>query len=100
MNIVCGDNPSSRSQGISKLLLLVVTSLLFGADSALAASSPLKPTHLRCEYLVEPVAIDETEPRLTWALQSHSPERGQGQTAYQILVSSKPLCLEKNAGDL
>jgi len=56
------------------------------------------PTELRCEYLVDPVGIDETAPRLGWRLESTA--RGQRQTAYQVLVASTPERLAKDQGDL
>ena len=100
MNALFGRNSRNKSRFTLKLALQVSTGLLLVANVALAATSPLKPVHLRCEYLVEPLAIDEIEPRLTWALQARTPERGQAQSAYQILVASKSAYLEKNAGDL
>jgi alpha-L-rhamnosidase len=50
---------------------------------------PFSPYNLRCEYLEDPIAIDVAKPRFSWML-NHS-ERGQVQTAYQLLVSSDPL---------
>ena len=38
--------------------------------------------HLRCEYLANPIGIGETEPRLSWQMQSE--RRGARQTAYEI----------------
>jgi alpha-L-rhamnosidase len=52
----------------------------------LLASGPLTPTDLRCEYLVNPIGIDEVQPRLSWIDQSN--RRGAKQTAYQIIVSA------------
>ncbi|MEA2064584.1 MAG: glycoside hydrolase family 78 protein [Gemmatimonadota bacterium] len=55
-------------------------------------------TRLRCEYLENPLGIDETRPRLSWILESS--ERGQKQTAYRILVASSEENLENDLGDL
>lgn len=45
--------------------------------------------NLRCEYHVNPLGIDQTSPRLSWELESARPDqRGQKQSAYQILVAS------------
>ena len=41
---------------------------------------------LRCEYLVDPLGIDEREPRLSWELSGE--RRGARQTAYRIRVAS------------
>jgi alpha-L-rhamnosidase len=80
-------------------------SLAFAAIMALAclgtpasAADALTPRELRCEYLVNPLGIDETKPRLSW--QPESATRGQKQTAYQILVASSPGTLAKDTGDL
>lgn len=50
------------------------------------AGASMQVTQLRCEYLDNPVGIDVTAPRLSWVLESS--ERGQGQSAYQVLVAS------------
>jgi alpha-L-rhamnosidase len=49
---------------------------------------PQPPTGLRCEYLVNPLGVDTAKPRLSWVLEHAG--RGQGQSAYEILVSSEP----------
>ena len=63
-----------------------------------AVAAELKPVALRCEYRVNPLGIDEPQPRLTWRVESG--ERGAKQTAYQILVASSAELLAKNSGDL
>jgi alpha-L-rhamnosidase len=55
-------------------------------------------TNLLCEDLQNPLGIDVTLPRLSWI--NHLPERGGGQSAYQILVASSPAILAQNQGDL
>ncbi len=56
------------------------------------------PVALRCEYRVNPLGIDELQPRLAWRLASES--RGQQQSAYQILVASSLELLQSGKGDL
>ncbi|MHA1784899.1 MAG: family 78 glycoside hydrolase catalytic domain, partial [Candidatus Helarchaeota archaeon] len=56
------------------------------------------PTHLRCEYLIDPLGIDAEKPRLSWVLESK--QRNQNQTGYHILVSSKMKLLNADEGDL
>jgi alpha-L-rhamnosidase len=63
-----------------------------------SAHATLRPVALRCEYRMNPLGIDEAQPRLTWRVES--PERGQRQTAYQVLVASSETLLKKNTGDL
>src|SRR4051812_21121932 len=67
---------------------------------SMAAASPLVSTELRCEYLVNPIGIDEPAPRLSWKLTTNSSERAQVQTASHILAASSLALLEKNKGDL
>ena len=52
----------------------------------------------RCEYLVNPVGIDEPAPRLSWEPVSIS--QGDRQTAYRILVASSVELLKQDNGDL
>ncbi|MBP8303251.1 MAG: family 78 glycoside hydrolase catalytic domain [Phycisphaerae bacterium] len=49
----------------------------------------LSVSHLRCEYLVDPLGMDETRPRLSWVLESV--RRGARQVAWQVRVAS---CLD------
>jgi alpha-L-rhamnosidase len=58
----------------------------------------LSPADLRCDYAVNPLGVDSPNPRLFWTLESK--ERGQKQTACQILVASSPGLLAKDQGDL
>ena len=62
------------------------------------AAEALRPVALRCEYRVQPLGLDEPQPRLTWRIESSA--RGQRQTAYRILVASSPAKLKRNTGDL
>ena len=59
---------------------------------------PVSIDKLRCEYLENPLGIDIAKPRLSWILVSTG--RGQGQTAYRILVASSKEKLAKDAADL
>ena len=54
-------------------------------------------TDLRCEGLDNPLGIDATQPRLSWI--SISDERGQRQTACQVLVASSLAKLKADQGD-
>ena len=74
----------------------MVTPLSFGA--ATPSGDGLKPAALRCEAKTDPLGIDETQPRLSWIVVSD--QRGQKQTAYQILVAATESALQKNIGDL
>jgi alpha-L-rhamnosidase len=53
---------------------------------------------LRCEELKNPLGIDVVRPRLSWKLESN--ERGQKQTAYEILVADTKNGLHPGKADL
>jgi len=75
--------------------------LLFGAHcvtSLAADDGALKSAGLRTEYLADPEGVEAAQPRLQW--QVECPQRGQGQTAYHILVASSAEALARNEGDL
>ncbi len=76
------------------VLWLACAPLALGQES----NSPLSPARLRCEYSVNPLGIDTPHPRLFWIVESN--ERGQQQSAYQILAASSTDLLERNTGDL
>src|SRR5262245_55018995 len=48
--------------------------------------------HLRCEYLENPLGIDTPHPRLSWIVESK--ERGERQTAFQVLLAPTPANLD------
>ena len=54
-------------------------------------------THLRCEYLVNPLGIDELAPRLSWQLATA--RRGARQTHYRLRVASSPAKLSAGFAD-
>ncbi|MBI5766626.1 MAG: family 78 glycoside hydrolase catalytic domain [Verrucomicrobia bacterium] len=57
----------------------------------------LSVTRLRCEYLVDPLGLDERVPRLSWQLESA--RRGARQVAYRVLVASAPEKLARGEAD-
>ncbi|MES2476375.1 MAG: family 78 glycoside hydrolase catalytic domain [Verrucomicrobiota bacterium] len=84
----------SRPTKCSPLRLCALALLTLGQITLGA----VKIDHLRCEYLTQPLGIDEVKPRLSWRLDSL--ERGQAQTAWRILVASTPEALAADQGDL
>jgi len=74
--------------------IIVLGMALIGSIGSLAADTQ----GLRCEYLNNPVGIDAGSPRLSWIIDSS--QRGERQTAYQILVASSPIILAEDKGDL
>ena len=75
---------------------LIITGIMLGA--AVCAGLATEVTDLRCEYLINPLGIDVVKPRLSWIIKSD--QRGEKQTAYQVLVASSEELLKKNQGDL
>ncbi len=62
------------------------------------AKSNLSVVQLRCEYLDNPLGINEPKPRLSWVLESS--RRSQMQSAYQVLASSSEKDLKGGRGEL
>ncbi|HTS17928.1 MAG TPA: family 78 glycoside hydrolase catalytic domain [Verrucomicrobiae bacterium] len=62
------------------------------------AYGALRVVDLKCEYATDPMGIDTPNPRLFWKVASD--ERGQRQTAYQVLVASSSRILAEDRGDL
>ena len=62
------------------------------------SSAAVQPVRLECEARSNPLGIDAARPRLSWVLESM--EKGQRQTAYRILVASKPELLQTGQADL
>ncbi len=56
------------------------------------------PFNLRCEYVENPLGIDERNPRFSWFLEHKG--RGIKQKAYQIIVASSKELIDKNIGDM
>lgn len=85
------------------MLLLAGCRLL---DPFAGTGGGMHPVDLRCEYRENPLGIDVGKPRLSWEMEEsggrsqESGDRGQKQTAYQILVASSEELLKKDLGDL
>jgi alpha-L-rhamnosidase len=60
-----------------------------------ALNRPILP---RTEYLVDPLGLDETEPRFSWLLDDR--RRGARQSAYRVLVASSLERLAEGTADL
>ncbi len=59
---------------------------------------PGAPRRLRCEYLIDPIGIEASAPRLGWWLDDSRP--AELQTAYEILAASRLDLLAMDEGDL
>ena len=58
----------------------------------------IRTVNLRCEYLKDPLGIDDLSPRLSWNLVSE--KRNQVQLAYQVLAASSEKNINASIGDL
>lgn len=76
------------------LLLSILFLLLFNLQSY----SQITPTNLKCEYIQNPIGIDEHSPRFTWQIKSK--EQGVFQKAYQIVVGTIPEKVSAGRGDI
>lgn len=81
-----------------KTRLFALTALWSALAAVTLSGATLAVRDLRCEYRVDPAGLDVAQPRLSWTLASD--QRGQKQTAYQILAASSPELLAKDEGDL
>ena len=68
-----------------KICVIVLFALSCFIYAGYAYANGLRPVDLQCEYLVNPLGMDEPEPRLSWILESD--RRGDEQTACRIIVS-------------
>jgi alpha-L-rhamnosidase len=90
-----------------KIFATLFTALLLAPLAALQAVEVLD---LRCDYKTNPVGIDAEKPGLSWRIETGNLKletrdlgektRGIKQTAYQVLVASSEVLLNKDEGDL
>ncbi len=78
------------------ILFLLLRILLVGQNNV--SLSKVTVSSLKCDYLKNPLGIDNLQPQLSWEI--HSPVRGEKQTAYQIIVASSKEKLLQNIGDV
>lgn len=64
----------------------LATCLMIALLCHAALAEPGPASNLTCEYLTNPLGMDEPLPRLAW--QVNDPRRGARQTAYQVLVAT------------
>ncbi len=82
-------------------VVVIVATLLCAIRPTMAIAigvGHFRATHLRCEYLGDPLGIEEPLPRLGWIVQSD--RRVEKQSAYRILVASTLGRLALEDGDL
>ncbi|TAG22133.1 MAG: alpha-L-rhamnosidase [Cytophagia bacterium] len=71
---------------------------IFFVGFSTQAAPTLQPTKLRCEYLDNPLGIDETKPRLSWNFVAT--QNNQSQTAYELIVSNNLTAIQQQKGNV
>ncbi|TSJ38810.1 Bacterial alpha-L-rhamnosidase [Mucilaginibacter corticis] len=72
------------------ILLLLVSTIAW-------SKPPVKIAQLKCDYLTNPLTIDNPHPALNW--QMMSADIGKSQKAYRVIVASSLSLLAQNNGD-
>lgn len=75
----------------------LLLSFLWGFVFFVSGQERISVCNLRCEYLEDPVAVENEKPLLSWQLQSSG--QAKSQTAYRILVASSPSLLAEGKAD-
>lgn len=83
---------------MNKLFFSIVFLLLSSFFVSIKAQPLCKPIDLKCEYLKNPIGIDNPNPRLSWKLSDN--RLGAKQTAYKIIVDSDSLIVLAGKGDV
>lgn len=72
-------------------------SFFLGMVGSVLGQDVLSVSNLRCEYLENPVAIENRTPRLSWQLRSAG--EAKAQSAYRVLVATSPSLLIEGKAD-
>ena len=94
--------PLSSSPRMYRLLLCSLLPILALASTDRAAGeAAVVPGSMRCEYLLNPLGIGVSQPRLFWVLDAvKATPRNLSQASYHILVASSAELLAHDQGDL
>ena len=77
---------------------IVLMAMVTLTAMSVSSCSGIKVDDLRCEYLKNPLAIDNTQPHFSWKMTSRS--NGTYSSAYQILIATELNKLNENEADL
>lgn len=79
---------------------LLLTGLLFSMSQATFSQERdvCKPVNLVCDYLVNPLGVDNPLPRLSWML--NDVRNGARQTAYQLVIGGDSLKVTDGKGEI
>jgi alpha-L-rhamnosidase len=87
---------SSFSKWVNKSL--IATLVLFWSVASVYAAVPESPSNCRIQDYYSSLGIDTKTPRFSWVI--NDKDRGEKQTAYEILVASGEVTIDSNQGDL
>ncbi|HEY3369785.1 MAG TPA: glycoside hydrolase family 78 protein [Prolixibacteraceae bacterium] len=77
-----------------KNIVLIIFSIFF---LCFGVSGQNRPENLKCEYLVNPIGIDATNPRLIWQMKTE--QQGAFQKAYKIFFGTDSAKVANSKGD-
>ncbi|MCK5821094.1 MAG: family 78 glycoside hydrolase catalytic domain [Bacteroidales bacterium] len=80
-----------------RISLIAVLATLIGIQTSCQHSGEFYAENLRCEYLTEPLAVDNAQPRLSWEIISQTPDFKQ--FAYEIIVGADESAVMKGSGN-
>ncbi|MCD7852133.1 MAG: family 78 glycoside hydrolase catalytic domain [Parabacteroides sp.] len=75
----------------------LLLSFLLGFVASVSGQGRISVCNLRCEYIEDPIAVENEMPLLSWQLRSAG--QAKSQTAYRILVASSPSLLADKQAD-
>ena len=87
-----------KSNTPGRVILMLVTAALAMSAVVGCCTSTIKVDDLRCEYMTDPLTIDNTAPHFSWKMTSR--HNGACPTAYQILVATDLKKLNEKDADL
>ena len=80
-----------------KRIWMLATALWLGATGLWATNDACTPKQLLCDYLKNPLGVDNPHPRLSWRLDDA--RQGAKQTAYQLWVGTDSLEVVRGKAD-
>jgi len=86
------------TSGLAALIVLASAVAVVHAVDAAGGRGNLIPASLMCEWQREPVGLVEAKPRLSWMVESS--DRGDMQTAWQVLAATEAELLGPGRADL
>ena len=81
-----------------KRIMMIATVLGMGVAGLWASNEECVPRKLLCDYLVNPLGVDNPHPRLSWQLEDA--RQGAKQTAYQLWVGTDSMAVIHDKGDM